>query len=193
MTTRSFLKVATVSTLLVSVAACTNPFVMRNEFYSTVNGLRTSDAAIARKVHDVQKLYGQMHARFQQYEARVDQIEGRILMEVTAHFEFDDAKLQDKDKPVLNEVVDVLRGHNEKVRVTVQGFTDAAGDVRYNEWLGLERARSVAQYLVTEGGLPEDRVEVMSFGEDQSKMIKPGAWGVAGAENRRVALVIDYL
>ncbi|MEM9624137.1 MAG: OmpA family protein, partial [Pseudomonadota bacterium] len=58
---------------------------------------------------------------------------------------------------------------------------------------GLRRANAVRSFLVETGGLHPERVRAVSYGEDSSRMLEPGAWGDAGAANRRVSLVVDYL
>ena len=48
-------------------------------------------------------------------------------------------------------------------------------------------------YLTTNGGIPAERIRAVGYGEDASRLVEAGAWGPEGMQNRRVALVIDYL
>ena len=47
----------------------------------------------------------------------------------------------------------------------IDGHTDAQGPDTYNRVLGLKRAESVKTYVVSLG-IPEDRIQVQSFGKD---------------------------
>ena len=190
--------------LLTSVAlgGCSN-FVKRDEFNSTVAELRASDDRLAG---DTDSLRGQLEqmqfrfaeltdnlqSRFSAYDAQIAQLQGRIQVDMTANFAYDDATLREEDKAPLSEFALVLTDYHPNVIVTVEGFTDPAGDADYNKWLGLQRAKAVREYLVA-NGLPADKVRAVSYGEDDNRQINPGAWGDKGAANRRVALVIDYV
>ena len=112
---------------------------------------------------------------------------------MTAHFAYDDATLREQDKPALVEFGDVVRQYDPNVVVTIEGFTDPAGNAEYNQQLGLRRANAVRTFLVDEVGLNKERVRAVSYGEDDRRMLAPGAWGDDGAANRRVSLVVDYL
>ncbi len=187
------------SLVLVSLlmGACTAEFVKREEFDSTISGLRSADAELQEQMNGMRTLFteltGQLNRRFDGYDTKLTSLQGRLRVEMTAHFGYDDASLRDQDKPVLDEFSDVIREHHANVIVTVEGFTDPAGDAEYNEWLGMERAKAVREYLVDVGGLDADRVRAVSYGEATERLIKANAWGVDGAANRRVALVVDYV
>jgi peptidoglycan-associated lipoprotein len=181
--------------VVVVLAGCAN-YVKRDEYDSTVADLRATDSEIQGQLADMQghftEMTQQLHSKFSEYDAEITQIQGRLRVEMTAQFAFDDATLQEQDKGALDEFSRVIRDHHPGVIVTVEGFTDPAGDPAYNKWLGMERAKSVKTYLVNTGGLNPDKVRAVSYGEDTERLIKPGAWGAEGAANRRVALVIDY-
>ena len=129
---------------------------------------------------------------FNSYDAQIAQLQGRIQVDMSANFAYDDATLREEDKAPLTEFANVLMDYHPNVMVTVEGFTDPAGDAEYNKWLGQQRANAVREYLI-QSGLPADKVRAVSYGEDDNRQIKPGAWGDAGSANRRVALVIDYV
>ncbi len=179
------------------LGACTAQFVKREEFDSTISGLRSADAELQEQMDGMHTMFteltGQLNRRFDGYDTKLTSLQGRLRVEMTAHFGYDDASLRDQDKPVLDEFSDVIREHHANVIVTVEGFTDPAGDAEYNEWLGMERAKAVREYLVDVGGLDADRVRAVSYGEATERLIKANAWGVDGAANRRVALVVDYV
>lgn len=178
------------------LAGCSQ-YVKRDEFDSTVSDLRSSDENMQGQLNDMSELFseltGQLNRKFEGYDAEIAAVQGRLRVEMTAHFGYDKADLRQEDKPALDQFTEVIREHHSNVIVTVEGFTDPAGDAKYNQWLGLERAKAVREYLVNIGGLNADKVRAVSYGEDTERLIKPGAWGSEGSANRRVALVIDYV
>src|SRR5690606_10791106 len=138
------------------------------------------------------QLTDELRVRFERYDAEITQLRGRVRVDMTAHFGFDDATLRDEDKPALDDFARVISEHHPDVVVTVEGFTDPAGPAGYNRRLGQRRAEAVADYLVGTGGLSADRVRAVSYGEAPERQVVPGATHDAGMANRRVALVIDY-
>ena len=184
-----------IATLL--LAACSSQFVKRDEFDSTVNDLRSTDAELARDLQGFRNQFSEMtqdlNRKFEGYDASLSNLQGRLRVEMSAHFEYDRAELREQDKPTLLEFSEVVRQYDPNVVVTVEGFTDPAGDPEYNRQLGQRRASAVRDFLIAEGGLHRERVRAVSYGEDNRRMLDPGAWGDKGAANRRVSLVVDYL
>jgi peptidoglycan-associated lipoprotein len=76
--------------------------------------------------------------------------------------------------------------------ITVEGFADPAGSTAFNKRLGQARADAVRDYLVGTAGLPAEQVRAVSYGEDNNRQVRPGAFGEAGQDNRRVGLIVDY-
>lgn len=184
--------------LIFSLAGCaTDKYVQRDEFDATVGELRATDATLASDLEGFRGQFTEMtrdlHGKFAGYDATIGNLQGRLRVEMSAHFGYDDDSLRTEDEPVLAEFSEIVRQYDPNVIVTVEGFTDAAGDPVYNQQLGQRRAEAVREYLVSTGGLHPDRVRAVSYGEDKRRMITPGAWGDEGAANRRVSLVIDYL
>lgn len=178
------------------LSAC-QQYVTRTEFDQTVGELRASDSDLGNQIREMNDLFGELsgdfHSQMSGQDARISQIEGTLRVDTTVHFKFADATLQPQDRPVLDHFINVVRDRQNNIIITVEGFTDPAGDPEYNKWLGLQRAKAVADYLVNVGGLDTERVRAVSYGEDSERLIKPGEWGTQGAANRRVALVIDYV
>ncbi len=183
--------------LILALGAGCTQYVKRDEFDSTVQGLRATDADLQGQVSDMRELFseltGQLNRKFDDYDAQIASVQGRLRIEMTAHFAYADASLRDEDKPALDEFTKVIREHHQNVIVTVEGFTDPAGSAEYNKRLGLARAQAVRDYLINVGGLSAERVRAVSYGEDPNRLVKANAWGDQGAANRRVALVIDYV
>ncbi|MFK8016719.1 MAG: OmpA family protein [Gammaproteobacteria bacterium] len=196
------IKTLVICAVALSLGACSN-FIKRDEFDSTVADLRAADTAQAGVNEDLRgqleemqfrfgELTNNLQSRFSSYDAQIAQLQGRIHVDMTANFAYDDSTLREEDKAPLGEFADVLTSYHDNVIVTVEGFTDPAGNAEYNKWLGMERAKAVREYLI-QNGLPADKVRAVSYGEDDNRQITPGAWGDAGSANRRVALVIDYV
>ena len=182
--------------LIVSLAACTGQFVKREEFDSTVSDLRRTDADLAADLDGFRGQFTEMtrdlSGRFEGYDATIANLQGRLRVEMSAHFAFDDATLREEDKPGLEEFSEVVSGYDPNVIVTVEGFTDSQGNAAYNEALGLRRAKAVRDFLVNVGGLNPDRVRAVSYGEDERRLLATGD-ADRHAANRRVSLVVDYV
>ena len=127
------------------------------------------------------------------YLATVERLEAALRFNVPVHFAFDDATIRPEDREVLDRFAAAVRGHYEGAIITVEGFTDPAGSAAYNRRLGERRARAVKEHLVA-AGLREDRLRVISYGQEESRQIVPGARGPGqeGWQNRRVSMVIDF-
>lgn len=68
----------------------------------------------------------------------------------------------------LDGVVEVLNQERGGAKVEVSGHTDSVGDEAYNQQLSEQRAQAVKDYLV-KGGVGEDRVTVVGYGESQPR------------------------
>ncbi len=180
-----------------AVSCATDQYVKRDEFDATVNDLRATDARLADDLAGFRgqftEMTGDLAHRFRSYDATIANLQGRLRVDMSAHFGFDDDTLREADKPVLSQFSEVVRQYAPNVVVTVEGFTDPAGDPAYNQQLGQRRAEAVREFLIDDGGLHPDRVRAVSYGEDERRLIDPGAWGESGAANRRVSLVVDYV
>jgi outer membrane protein OmpA-like peptidoglycan-associated protein len=90
---------------------------------------------------------------------------------------------------VLNSVAVVLKEY-EKTTVDVIGHTDSVGAENYNQRLSEKRARSVAEYLSSQGTMPA-RLLIAGMGEAQP--IASNATPEGRSQNRRVNLQISPL
>lgn len=141
----------------------------------------------------LQSLQNDLGTLSSEFDAKMAQMEGRLYVDMPVRFAFDDATLREGDKPVLDRFAAVMREHHPEALVTVEGFADPAGEEEYNLWLGQQRANAVREYLVGQGGMNGDNVKAVSYGEASNRQVRPGAWGDAGLDNRRVALVIEFV
>lgn len=89
--------------------------------------------------------------------------------------------------PVLDAVADVLKEYN-KTSISISGHTDNVGRDDYNLNLSGERARSVAQYLISRG-VNGGRINATGMGKSQP--IADNSTENGRAQNRRVEIRID--
>ncbi|MEM9100005.1 MAG: OmpA family protein [Pseudomonadota bacterium] len=84
----------------------------------------------------------------------------------TVTFAFDRSSLDSKARQALKTQAKWLKEH-PGVRMTVIGHTDLVGTERYNEGLGLRRARTVVSYLARQGVSRKRLDAVESKGETE--------------------------
>jgi outer membrane protein OmpA-like peptidoglycan-associated protein len=68
----------------------------------------------------------------------------------------------------LDGVTELLNQERGGAKVEVAGHTDSVGDESYNQQLSEKRAQAVKDYLV-KGGVGEDRISVVGYGESQPR------------------------
>ncbi|MBN1950321.1 MAG: OmpA family protein [Bacteroidales bacterium] len=86
---------------------------------------------------------------------------------ITINFNLNDYAIQQEAKITLaDEVIKVLLGDN-RLYVTIKGYTDPLGDAAYNEKLSRNRAQAVKDFL-SNNGIGESRIRTFSFGETGS-------------------------
>ncbi len=154
---------------------------------SDVNGrIGTIERRMAALESDLQQME-------RDFEVSIARLEDELRFNVPVYFGFDDATVESEDEAVLNRFGAVALAYYPDAQFTVEGFTDPSGDESYNLWLGEERAKAVAEYLIGNTAMTEDRIKAVSYGEDARRLVSDG-WGpgVEGWENRRVVLVIDH-
>ena len=96
-------------------------------------------------------------------------------------FEYDQADLSAEARETLDAKLPILTA-NPAVRLRIAGHTDERGSDEYNIALGQRRAAAAKRYLVSQG-IAEDRIDVVSFGEERS--LVQGSDESAWAQNRR--------
>jgi peptidoglycan-associated lipoprotein len=83
------------------------------------------------------------------------------------YFDFDKFNLRPKDREILERNIQKLK-ENPEAKIRVEGNCDERGTVEYNLALGEKRARTAKDYLV-KMGIPESRLETLSYGKEKSK------------------------
>lgn len=84
----------------------------------------------------------------------------------TVTFAFNSSSLDSTARRALDGQAAWLRA-NPQVRMTIEGHADAVGGERYNDRLGLRRAKAAVNYLVRRGVSRSRLDAVESFGETQ--------------------------
>lgn len=102
------------------------------------------------------------------------------------YFDFDDYSIRSDQRDKVRKAAEWLKG-NSTLRIRLEGHADERGPEDYNMSLGLKRARSVKEMLVTLG-IAAERLELRSYGEEMPA--DPGHNEDAWAKNRRVEFVV---
>lgn len=93
-----------------------------------------------------------------------------VELSADALFHFNGSALSDvlpRGQDELNQLVTKLGQSYTKIdQITLIGHTDRLGDAAYNEQLGLQRAKTVRDYLVQQG-IPTEVVRYQTAGESQ--------------------------
>jgi len=183
--------------------------VNRDELHAELDQVRTEmregDQAVEdRLTAEIRGLEDRMEVRMASLENGLRELQGEfdvvvarfdsaIRFNAPVHFAFDDATVRETDRAVLDRFAEVVREYYGEALITVEGFTDPAGSVEYNQRLGEARARAVLDYL-SGRGIPSSRMRAVSYGADPDRQVVPGAQGPGGDgwQNRRVAMVIDF-
>lgn len=114
----------------------------------------------------------------------VDVATGRPLGR-TFYFEFDQARLSERDLRVLAMHAEYLRDFRNR-SVLIEGHCDERGTREYNLALGERRAQAVQQYLAA-AGVRASQIEIVSYGEERP--VDAGNTESAYARNRRAEMV----
>jgi OOP family OmpA-OmpF porin len=106
-----------------------------------------------------------------------------VSMELT--FEFDSYRLTKDAIHRLDVLADALKSDRlGQYRFRIEGHTDAIGTEEYNKTLSQFRAQAVRDYLITEHGISEARLQSIGLGEENLLNEEDPDSG----ENRRVVI-----
>src|SRR4029077_3737047 len=110
----------------------------------------------------------------------------KIEIAQQVHFQTGKAQILADSFNLLQQVVDVMVRNNIK-RVRVEGHTDNRGDKAFNQKLSEDRAKSVADFLISQG---IDRSRIESAGYGDTKPVAPNLTARGRELNRRSEFLI---
>ena len=136
----------------------------------------------------------QVNQAQRQLNAEITQQEVRISLPADVLFDFDKADIRLDAANALRQTLTVIR-YYKQAPIRVEGHTDSKGSDDYNQALSERRARSVEQWLVSQGNVSVSQITTQGFGESRPKAqnTKPdGSDDPAGRQlNRRVEIIIQ--
>src|ERR1700737_3064184 len=109
-------------------------------------------------------------------------------------FDYDKAVLRPEAEQTLKKVAVVLSQFPES-KVTVEGYTDSKGTRTANMQLSRERAQSVKDWLIKNGGVIATNIATKGYGEQYPIALNKNADGTDNplglALNRRVSIIVE--
>ncbi len=139
-------------------------------------------------------------------EARLPQIkfpqikirESKDLMVITLPadvlFDFDKDEIRPDANQALQEIKETIAANYSNNSMQINGHTDSIAADEYNQDLSERRAMSVLLWLAEEGGISENRMQIVSYGEKFPIAPDTNSDGSDNSEgrqkNRRVEIVI---
>jgi len=109
-------------------------------------------------------------------------------------FDYDRAVLKPEAEQALKKVAVVLSQFPES-KVTVEGYTDSKGAKATNMQLSRERAQSVKDWLVKNGGVVAGSISTKGYGEQNAIAPNTNPDGtdnpLGRALNRRVSIIVE--
>ncbi len=114
------------------------------------------------------------------------EVDAPAIPEVVLNFNFGKSNLTDEAKHRLAGAVGALKSDAKSLAISLEGHADAIGSEPFNEKLGLARAETVKRYLAEQFQIPADRINLVSYGENQPAASNATREG--RAQNRRVVV-----
>lgn len=117
------------------------------------------------------------------------------LIEEKVRFEFDQARVQDGYRQLLDSIVVALEKYPDHV-LLIKGHADHIGSEEYNQALSERRAAAVKEYLLQRGVQNPDRLVTRGYGETQplvkvNTRLSKARTSAARAQNRRVGFEMN--
>ncbi|RAU83715.1 OmpA family protein [Pontibacter arcticus] len=117
------------------------------------------------------------------------------LMKEKVRFEFDQARVQDGYKQLLDSIVVALQKYPDHV-LLIKGHADHIGSAEYNQILSERRAQAVKDYLLERGIQNGNRLVVKGYGETQplvkvNERQSKSRTATARSKNRRVGFELN--
>ena len=162
---------------------------VRSDLGSRIDGVETRVDGVESRLDVVESDLASLTERF---DVTIERLEAATRVNTPIYFAFNSADLDQQYMPLLDDFSMVVKEFYPGALITVEGFTDPAGSAEYNVRLGQRRASAVRDYLISNGGLNEELVRAVSYGEATSRQVERGQIREAGQHNRRVVLVVDH-
>lgn len=102
------------------------------------------------------------------------------------YFDYDSSQLSDAARELLDLNAQWILNH-PGYEIQIEGHCDERGTVEYNYNLGMQRAKTVRAYLISQGVEPE-RLHTISYGEERP--LVAGAGEETYSRNRRVQFLV---
>lgn len=177
-------------------------YVKKQQFNDEVASLRSQMQQQGQKVDkntsDIQSLQSKVNGLQsdlqqlrQDFQAKITELQNGVKFAMPVHFDFNKSDIRSVDKPLLDRFASIAKKYYQGSTITVEGFADPAGTRAYNRRLSERRAKAVAAYLTSQGGLPSADVKTVGYGENRLVNHEQGP-GQSGIANRRVTFVIEY-
>jgi len=110
----------------------------------------------------------------------------KTLSNYRLYFKFDSSDLTNKSYATLKTIVKEIKSNNV-LQIDVIGYTDRAGEKKYNEVLSMKRAEAVSKLLQSKG-IDKEKIYIFYYGE--ANPIVKTADNVPLRKNRRVEVTI---
>jgi len=101
------------------------------------------------------------------------------------YFNTGSAQILDESRPALAAVAKLIK-QSKFAGLTIEGHTDNIGTAQYNQDLSVQRAEAVRKALVSDFGVPADRLTAKGYG--LTRPVETNATPEGRAHNRRVEL-----
>ena len=125
------------------------------------NGCPDSDGdGVFDKVDSCPEAVGGQHTRLQINGCPAPQFTGEI------HFLSGTATLKQSAISELQRIAALIKEYPEYEHIIIEGHTDTEGPSSYNQSLSEERAKTVQQWLIDEGGIEANRLYAFGYGEE---------------------------
>jgi outer membrane protein OmpA-like peptidoglycan-associated protein len=102
----------------------------------------------------------------------------------TILFDTGKASIKKQSAEVLNDIVGILKEYSN-AQFNIEGHTDSSGSAKFNKTLSQSRAKSVMDYLVS-NGIASDRLNYAGYGEERP--LDSNKTRAGKARNRRVEI-----
>lgn len=125
----------------------------------------------------------------------VSEREVRFRLSADVLFDFGSGDLRSEAAGMLTGLAERIQTEFPGGVVRVEGHTDAKGTTDYNQGLSVQRAETVAEWLVENGGISRERILTLGLGESQPVAPNERADGsddpLGRQQNRRVEVVVE--